>query len=41
MPSETFESGLRKTVQWFIENEAWWSRIRSGLYQGERLGIVA
>ena len=41
VPSETFESGLRKTVQWFIENEAWWSRIRSGLYQGERLGIVA
>src|SRR5215203_106411 len=40
-PSETFESGLRKTVQWFIENEAWWSRIRSGLYRGERLGIVA
>src|SRR5215204_3702545 len=41
VPSETFESGLRKTVQWFIENEAWWSRIRSGLYRGERLGIVA
>ena len=40
-PSETFESGLRKTVQWFIENEAWWARIRSGLYRGERLGIVA
>jgi dTDP-glucose 4,6-dehydratase len=41
VPSETFESGLRKTVQWFIENEPWWSRIRSGLYRGERLGIVA
>src|SRR4051812_17093575 len=40
-PSETFESGLRKTVQWFVENETWWSRIRSGLYRGERLGIVA
>jgi dTDP-glucose 4,6-dehydratase len=40
-PQETFESGLRKTVAWFLANRAWWTRIRSGLYRGERLGVVA
>jgi dTDP-glucose 4,6-dehydratase len=40
-PSETFETGLRKTVAWYLENRAWWQRIRSGVYRGERLGIVA
>jgi dTDP-glucose 4,6-dehydratase len=38
---ETFESGLRKTVQWYIDNPAWWSAIRSGKYRGERLGQIA
>lgn len=37
-PQESFESGLRKTVLWYLENRDWWSRIRSGLYRGERLG---
>jgi dTDP-glucose 4,6-dehydratase len=40
-PQETFETGLRKTVQWYLENRAWWERIRSGLYRGERLGVSA
>jgi dTDP-glucose 4,6-dehydratase len=40
-PQETFESGLRKTVIWFLENRGWWQRIRSGVYRGERLGVVA
>ncbi|HEX8166650.1 MAG TPA: dTDP-glucose 4,6-dehydratase [Beijerinckiaceae bacterium] len=40
-PQETFESGLRKTVAWYLANRAWWTRIRSGLYRGERLGVVA
>jgi dTDP-glucose 4,6-dehydratase len=40
-PHETFETGLRKTVVWFLENKTWWQRIRSGIYQGERLGVVA
>ena len=31
-PRETFESGLRKTVIWFIENEMWWARVLSGAY---------
>jgi len=40
-PVETFESGLRKTVLWYLENRTWWERIRSGVYRGERLGTVA
>jgi dTDP-glucose 4,6-dehydratase len=40
-PRETFETGLRKTVIWYLENRAWWQRIRSGVYRGERLGVVA
>ena len=40
-PQESFESGLRKTVLWYLENRVWWERIRSKVYQGERLGVVA
>jgi len=39
-PRETFESGLRKTVEWYLANRSWWERIR-GVYRGERLGVVA
>lgn len=39
-PQETFESGLAKTVDWFLANEDWWRRVRSGAYQGERLGTL-
>lgn len=38
-PRETFESGLRKTVRWYLDNRAWWEDIRSGRYQGQRLGL--
>ena len=38
-PRETFETGLRKTVRWYLDNPDWWGRIRSGLYRGERLGV--
>ena len=38
-PKETFETGLRKTVQWYLENESWWQRVQNGSYQGERLGV--
>ncbi len=38
-PRETFESGLRKTVQWYLDNRQWWERVRAGVYRGERLGI--
>jgi dTDP-glucose 4,6-dehydratase len=37
-PQETFDSGLRKTVQWYLSNEAWWQRVLSGAYQLERRG---
>jgi dTDP-glucose 4,6-dehydratase len=40
-PRETFESGLRKTVQWYLANPAWWQRIRDHVYAGERLGVPA
>lgn len=38
-PQETFESGLRKTVQWYLENRSWWQEVQSGKYRGERLGL--
>ncbi|MGE4286484.1 MAG: dTDP-glucose 4,6-dehydratase [Phycisphaerae bacterium] len=37
-PLETFESGIRKTVQWYLDNGWWWKPIREGKYAGERLG---
>jgi len=36
--AETFESGLRRTVQWYLENEAWWGPVLSGGYRLARLG---
>lgn len=38
-PRETFETGLRKTLEWYLTNRSWWERIRSNVYRGERLGI--
>ncbi|MEX0809993.1 MAG: dTDP-glucose 4,6-dehydratase [Dongiaceae bacterium] len=38
-PQENFDSGLEKTVRWYLDNRAWWERIRSGVYRGERLGL--
>ncbi len=38
---ETFETGLRKTVIWYLQNRDWWQRIRDNVYQGERLGKSA
>ena len=37
-PQETFESGIRKTVEWYLNNEGWWKAVLDGSYQGERLG---
>jgi dTDP-glucose 4,6-dehydratase len=39
-PKHSFESGLRQTVQWYLDNTMWWERVRSGVYRGERLGIA-
>ena len=38
VPEETFETGLRKTVQWYLDNSQWWKRVLSGDYRLERLG---
>src|SRR5438874_4423529 len=40
-PRETFDSGLRKTVAWYLENRWWWKGIWARRYHGERLGTVA
>ena len=37
-PQETFESGIRKTVEWYLNNTKWWSRVLDGSYNRERLG---
>ncbi|MDW6003221.1 dTDP-glucose 4,6-dehydratase [Vibrio mangrovi] len=37
-PEETFETGLRKTVQWYLNHQEWWSRVLDGSYARERLG---
>lgn len=37
-PRETFATGLRKTVRWYLDNEAWWRAILDGSYRCERLG---
>ncbi|MGP5309398.1 dTDP-glucose 4,6-dehydratase [Vreelandella alkaliphila] len=39
-PEETFETGLRKTVEWYLSNETWWKRVQDGSYQGQRLGSL-
>lgn len=38
-PQESFESGIRKTVEWFLSNRDWLQRVQDGSYQRERLGI--
>ena len=39
-PVETFESGIEKTVQWYLDNAGWCQRVQDGSYQRERLGVV-
>ena len=38
--AETFDSGLRKTVAWYLAHEDWWQAILERRYQGERLGLA-
>jgi dTDP-glucose 4,6-dehydratase len=40
-PQESFETGIRKTVQWYLENLEWCRRVQDGSYQRERLGVNA
>jgi len=37
-PQETFETGLRKTVEWYLTNQTWWQRVLDGDYRLGRLG---
>ena len=37
---ETFDSGLAKTVKWYLENAWWWSPLREKVYAGERIGLI-
>jgi dTDP-glucose 4,6-dehydratase len=39
--NETFESGIEKTVRWYLDNEWWWRPLRDKVYAGERLGVIA
>ncbi|MGI9483494.1 MAG: dTDP-glucose 4,6-dehydratase, partial [Hyphomicrobiales bacterium] len=39
-PTESFASGLEKTVRWYLENENWWRPLRDNRYDGSRLGLV-
>jgi dTDP-glucose 4,6-dehydratase len=38
---ETFDTGLERTVRWYLDNESWWRPLRDNAYAGERLGLVA
>ena len=38
---ENFDTGIRKTIEWYLSNEAWWASLRKGVYKGERLGLSA
>jgi dTDP-glucose 4,6-dehydratase len=40
-PRETFESGIAKTIDWYLANQPWCDHVRDGSYQGERLGLAA
>ena len=39
-PLETFESGIRKTVQWYLDNQGWCQHVQDGSYQSKRIGLV-
>jgi dTDP-glucose 4,6-dehydratase len=36
---ESFDSGLRRTVHWYLDHQEWCERVQSGAYRGERLGL--
>ena len=38
-PAETFETGIRKTISWYLENREWWQNIQNNNYRQERLGL--
>ncbi len=40
-PKENFETGIEKTILWYLENREWWQAIQDNIYQQERLGVVS
>ena len=40
VPQETFESGIKKTIQWYLDNKLWCRHVQDGSYQRERLGVM-
>jgi len=40
-PKETFETGLRKTINWYLDNRQWWEDISNNTYKQERLGVIS
>ena len=39
-PKESFSSGIKKTIQWYLQNINWCTKVKNGRYQGERLGLI-
>ena len=39
-PNESFESGIKKTVHWYINNNRWWKKINKSKYNQKRLGLI-
>ena len=39
-PKESFETGIKKTISWYLENRSWWEKIQKMKYKQERLGVI-
>ena len=39
-PNESFETGIRKTIHWYLDNQNWWKAIQDNNYRQERLGVI-
>ena len=39
-PEESFETGIKKTILWYLENQIWWEKIQKMKYKQERLGKI-
>ncbi len=39
-PKESFESGIKKTINWYLDNPNWWTEIQNKIYQQQRLGVL-
>ena len=40
LPMESFKTGVRKTIQWYLDNQTWWKSIQDNTYRQERLGVI-